>query len=589
LRQEAKDSVTGLIDLGTGALRLLPFLAKVARPCEGATRWLLAGHQPSTPLRRRILSWPLTAWVMSLVLGALLAVRDLEAAEGLLASVPEPWPRGDDPRWRLRALQVWCLSGRLDRAEQLVASWGGFGEVPQVASATAAGLLAALGRWDDVIAFLADRVDRGMAVRGYLFYESVAGAARHTGRYDEILRLLPGPLHRAEAISARDALATEAELLFLLGRRAEPPPWRVRDRLHTDRLRALEAAVSGTDRPDGPRPATVATEVDGALVWCSDRQYLLGTCVSMWSLLRHNRGLTPSAGIEVVVSPDVVALAGQVFARLADAAGVAITVRDASSVIPALGELRAEYGLFTPGHVLSAAAYYRLFAVRTLLAGAPGARIVYLDSDTCIGPGAHGFFDLDLGAHPLAARSERQPGTVDDPLLAAVDEAAHRHGLEPGSYFNSGVLVFDGSHPGLAPALDRAIHLALEEPERLMFHDQCALNLAFAGQVVPLEETYNRFIRPQNGTAWGSSVVTHYLERPKPWDPLYPTGNCAQWFDELAAVSPILGPDHMSTLLGSQFPDQSDFSPLPAPSVDCSFPASVASPLGRGATGKVGQ
>lgn len=506
--------------------------------------------------RRRILDRALTKWWASVVLGALLAVRDLAGAEELLASVPPAWSKQDDPMWQLRELQVWCLSGKLDRAEDLVAEWGGFEKVPQPASATAAGLLAALGRWDDIVDFLANRVDQGVAVQGYLFLEAIAGAARHTGRYDEVIDLLSRSPRRREVDQTRNGLVAEVELLVLLGLRPNQPARGVQDRLLADRLRVFKGVVSGQcpSAPRVPPPARSAATLDGVVVWCTDRQYLLGTCVSVWSLLRHNRGFSPSAGLRVVVAHDVVDLARDVMGQLAKAAGVEIGVTDADAMVPTEHDLRVAYGLFTPGHVLAAAAYYRLFAVRALMAEVLEGRIVYLDSDTCVGPGATGLFSLDLGPHPLGARSERQPGSRPHPLLAGVDQAARNMGLDPGSYFNSGVLIFDGSNGALAAGLDRAIHLALEEPERLMFHDQCALNLAFAGTVAPLDETFNRFVRPQNAATGDLPVVLHYLERPKPWDPLYPTINCQRWMDEFVALGAVLDPGQISGMLALQFP-----------------------------------
>jgi lipopolysaccharide biosynthesis glycosyltransferase len=516
-------------------------------------RWIQADN---AAFRRHVMNRTLIKWWASVVLGALLAVRNLAAAQELLASVPPEWSSQDDPMWQLRELQVWCLSGKLDRAQELVAGWGGLEKVPQPASATTAGLLAALGRWDDIVEFLANRVDQGLAVQGYLFLEAVAGAARHTGRYDEVIDLLSRPPRRHEVEQTRNGLVAEAELLDVIGLRPNKPTREVQDRLLADRLRVFKEVVSGRCpralRVPPPDESTVT--LDGVVVWCTDRQYLLGTCVSVWSLLRHNPGFSPSSGLRVVVAPDVLDLARQVMGQLATAGGIDIAVTDADAMVPTEHDLRTAYGLFTPGHVLAAAAYYRLFAVRDLMAEVPEGRIVYLDSDTCVGPGAAGLFSLDLGPHPLAARSERPMGLRFESRRVLTDQAARNMGLDPGSYFNSGVLVFDGSHGALSTGLDRAIHLALEEPERLMFHDQCALNLAFAGKVAPLDETFNRFVRPQNAATGDSPVVLHYLERPKPWDPLYPTINCQRWMDELVGLSTVLDPRHISAMLGLQFP-----------------------------------
>ena len=94
----------------------------------------------------------------------------------------------------------------------------------------------------------------------------------------------------------------------------------------------------------------------------------------------------------------------------------------------------------------------------------------------------------------------------------------------------------------------------MEEPERLTFHDQCALNLAFSGRVASLPESFNHYVRPAIATSMGNdAVVAHYLERPKPWDALYPATNAGPWLSELSALSSALGPTLMADLLRSQF------------------------------------
>jgi lipopolysaccharide biosynthesis glycosyltransferase len=278
----------------------------------------------------------------------------------------------------------------------------------------------------------------------------------------------------------------------------------------------------------------------------------------VWSLLRHHPGWELEAGFHVVAASDAVALAGEVLGELAREAGVKIDVIDAAELVPDEAVLRRDFGLFTPGHRLSAAAYYRLFAVRHLLASTTTRRVLYLDSDTCLGPGIDGLLRFDLEGQPLAARSEQEYGLRFESRRAIIHQAARNLGVDPSSYFNSGVLVFDGAHPDAHHGLDRAIQLSLHEPERLMFHDQCALNLAFAGQVTPLPAPCNRFVRPQGATLRDAPVVLHYLEQPKPWDPLYPTLSCRRWYLELVALGSVLAPGAIARLLREQFPPVSD-------------------------------
>jgi lipopolysaccharide biosynthesis glycosyltransferase len=271
------------------------------------------------------------------------------------------------------------------------------------------------------------------------------------------------------------------------------------------------------------------------------------------SLLRHNPDVDLEGGLHVVVATDALPLATTVLSLLASLASVKIDVVNATDLMPDTEALRTEYGLFTPGHRLSIAAYYRLFAVQALSASIAADRIVYLDSDTCVRPGASGLFDVDLHGQPLAARSERAGIQAADASLNGIAQAARRLGLDPHAYFNSGVLIFDATHSGVGDGLARAIHAATEEPELLTFHDQCALNLGFSGLVSPLPESFNHFVRPAIAASLSNAVVAHYLERPKPWDALYPATNAGPWLSEFSALSSLVGPTLMADLLRSQF------------------------------------
>ena len=64
-----------------------------------------------------------------------------------------------------------------------------------------------------------------------------------------------------------------------------------------------------------------------------------------------------------------------------------------------------------------------------------------------------------------------------------------------------------------------------------MFHDQCALNVAFAGEVQYLESRYNFFLKPNrlNNGDLSDALLLHYLDKPKPWDIAYQRDYRAEW------------------------------------------------------------
>ena len=70
-----------------------------------------------------------------------------------------------------------------------------------------------------------------------------------------------------------------------------------------------------------------------------------------------------------------------------------------------------------------------------------------------------------------------------------------------------------------------------EEPERLVFHDQCALNIAFKNHFMHLPDRYNYFLRPsreRNGYI-EDGVLLHFLDKPKPWDIVFDRTYREEW------------------------------------------------------------
>ena len=547
------DKLFAAFDLCTGSIHLYPIIGRVGRRGSSFVCWLSRGRLGS--LRRKVLGSATIEWTINAVLGALVAVRDFDRAQELVGAVSATHAHPEDAMWRLRQLQVRCSAGQFERADALIEQWGGLGEVPEIASAVTAGYLATSRRWNEVIDFFDNRIRKGMSPQGHLFFESVAGAARHTGRYEEVLGLLARCRHSRPVESMRSAIKAEVEMKGLLQTGKLPSNQAASDPFHRDRLRVIRAIVcdQSTTTGGGTLQSAGHKEVEGTLLWCSDRNYLIGTSVSLWSCVRHNPGLDPTDGYRVVVAPDALSLASDVFAQIAESVQKEIRVIDAASLLPAHRTLRTDYGLFTPGFTLSEAAYYRLFAIQGLIQNATVGRTVYVDSDTCVGPGMEAAFDLELHGLPMAARKENPRGLRYESRRVIMQEANDRLGLPPGSYFNSGVLIINNAHLSAKSGISRAIDLVLSEPERLMFHDQCALNLSFAGLVEPLPETLNHFVRPQNPSTNRSPVVLHYLERPKPWDPLYPTVNCRRWFEELASLATGVESEHIARMLALQF------------------------------------
>jgi len=334
-------------------------------------------------------------WSLPLVMAALVGVRDVTTAERVLELGEQAWPGRDDQRWQLRQLQVLCAAGRYERAERVVAGWGAVAQLPHPTTATVAGLWSNLGRNDDVLELLACRAEQGQSVVAPLFWESIVASARRTGRYDEVIALLATARPKRIAVPLRQGLEVEAQLRATL----DPEQDRLvrRQRPLDQRIAAYDRALTGNHRATSPlgSPSDVGAsrvsgrpcpsrQISGTVVWCTDARFLLGTCVSLFSLLRHNPHIEPDGGLQVVVDSTALPLAADVFGELSGVSGRKIGVTDAAALVPFGEEFRAEYGLFTPGDRLSSAAYYRLFALRQLAEERSAGRVVYLDSDTCV-------------------------------------------------------------------------------------------------------------------------------------------------------------------------------------------------------------
>jgi lipopolysaccharide biosynthesis glycosyltransferase len=489
-------------------------------------------------------------------LGHFLVQGDWDSAEHWLATARSSPAFDDEPHLRLKELQYFCFTLQLEEAEKLAAAWRSVAEMPPGAAPVVAALYGSLGRWEHVIELLRECLEHSVEVESEVFLEAVGLAARRTGRYADVTELLRRSAGDGDAPAAvqslLDRLAVEVAFLVSLGRleQAAAADHSLADPFYADRALAFSRLLA-SGRQEAPptvqRPPASREPAEGTIVFCTDRRYLVGTCVAVSSLLRHNESARARFEVAVVSSADGLDLATEALGAIGAAWGTRIGVIPAAELVAAAsgGGLRTGWGCFTPGHGLSEAAYYRLFAIKKLLDDGATGRVVYLDSDICFGGGVDEFFRLDLGDAPLAARFE-----LDLPSIA---QAARKLGLDRETYFNSGVLLFDLEHPELPEALARSIEIAIEQPELLTFLDQCALNVAFKGRVEPLPERLNYYVRPKDELNGAEPAVWHFLTHWKPWDPQYASENCRVWDAELTALAEVVSTDVLAALLSLQF------------------------------------
>jgi lipopolysaccharide biosynthesis glycosyltransferase/tetratricopeptide (TPR) repeat protein len=475
-------------------------------------------------------------------------LQRIEEAEQVLDSL-EQCPGSDlNGELKERKFEHFCLTKQLDKAAECLAGWGHHRNVPSNCVPLAAGLYGARGQWQDVLDFFRERVVEGRwggrRGRYLMLLEAVARAARHTGSYHVLLHLVDRMLavvNCPELRDLRDQVTEELALLCSLGLEdgTDAPDPVIDSTLRTWRSKRLRQALGNSS----------TTEEARTIFWCTDSAFLVGAAVSIFSLMRHNLESLRQYAFIVFCSEEVLELTSGLCDRIATAFSTRISVRTAGDLVAGVSGLCTEYGMFTPGYALSEAAYYRIYATLQLQKEGISGRALYLDADTCVGPGVDRLIDFDMDGRPLGARLE----VVSNP---AIRRAAHKIGIAPHTYFNSGVLLFDLKHPALAPALREAMDTSFRHPDLLTFLDQCALNMAFQAKIAPLPQPFNTFVKQNTDlrTVPTDAVITHFLARPKPWDPMYATANCRRWIEELAALRQVVGAEWLGRLLALQFP-----------------------------------
>jgi hypothetical protein len=470
--------------------------------------------------------------------------RDFDAAArllGCLASLP-----GQDRSAvvGLKRFELACYRNDMPAARRLAAELGPLADASAEALPSLYRFHAEDRAWGVILEDALARLDQpfDFAALGDL----VVRAARNSGRRAEALAALsdrdlagqPGLARLFVKLGIEQLLAGAAEdALDLLGRvaaLAEPAD-----------LRRLDAF-----RRTLPLPPALAVDDPVAIFLCANRPYLPGTLVAVTSLLMRNPELAARAEIVLCADTATLPLATALIGPAVTALGARLAPMDAGALV---GEapLESRYGLFTGGHALAVEAYWRIYVARHLARERWHRFAIYLDSDVAVGPRFLDLLDQPMPAHAcLLARPE-----VD---RAEVRHAADKHGLPQGSYFNSGVLMFDLHHPETLPRLEAAIRIAETESGRLVFQDQCALNIAFAGASAPLDEAFNRFLAPDASAAGLDSVfatagVVHFLDRPKPWDPMH-TGPTAQlWLEQWQAASAFVPAPALAAALATAF------------------------------------
>lgn len=417
-----------------------------------------------------------------------------------------PEPVFDDPEVTLRVFELYCITAQLEAAKALYAARYAGRPLGQSESAVVIRFLCEVRDWDAAAGVLLDFLDNQYVFpQGeYLILQICRRRNLHAqalAHIDALGAAIPATMKALRQVIADD-------LCVFLGQAVVLP--------EAQAGRGARAASLSRHNAALLKPAPHAAEPAGAggLIGflCADRNYFLSVLTFLASYAVNNPERQGNLEWAVFLDRSVPAAWGDLLHRFAAKIGVPLQVVREEEFVASDAVHLESYGIFTGGSTLSRAAYLRIYAARHLLARGIFRRAFYLDTDIICQRSIEPFLELEFGEAALMARPEED--------IPEVADAATQHGLAPGCYFNSGVLVFNFEHEDMAALLDGAVRLSEAEQERLIYHDQCALNIAFKNRVRFLEPQFNHFMRPHrpdNGD-YDSAVFVHFLDKPKPWD-----------------------------------------------------------------------
>lgn len=418
-------------------------------------------------------------------------------------------PVGGHRETLLRKLEYYCYADNPEAAERIWQEEFRGTPLDKWEGITILRMLSEMKRWQDAGELLLEHIGKGFdfgaaahmamrVVRRATLHEAVLAAAERAGPARE-----PGLAGFVSLVNEDMAILRSARAMTL-NRESGGMALRYRSSF------VLQGA-----EPDEAEDADLCTFL------CTNQRYFLSSLTFLCSFL----GQSPQVGGRLFVFLDgdvprhwygAIAMVGARFNRH-------VEVVPEADFMTGAEEHRTAYGFFAGGSNLSRAAYFRLYAARWLLAKHAFRRAAYIDTDTIVRGDLSGLFRLDLGEKLIAAATEDYSQFVVD--------AATRNGIDPFAYFNSGVLLLRFDAPALRDAVEEAIRVSEQEPERLMFHDQCALNIAFKDRVAPLPARYNFFLRPsrdRNGFI-EDGLILHFLDKPKPWDIVFDRTYREEW------------------------------------------------------------
>ena len=246
------------------------------------------------------------------------------------------------------------------------------------------------------------------------------------------------------------------------------------------------------------------------VIYCFNKDFVEGFFVSIGSFILNNQTIIDQIDFYIYVDESVVSIEHNLhhFLKKFNISYKLIYIENVMNESDTnLETLKEDYG-FKCYIKLDKSAYYRIYALRHLLSDhghiTKYCKLLYLDSDTLV---TSNLFEL------FYMHNEEMLYAQRDSIIDLVELSIKHNNLS--DYFNSGMLLFniDGKKVNLVRGrIAKCIDIINTEQESLYYHDQCALNKAFANAWFKLDDTYNVLRKKLD---YGK--VLHYTMSPKIW------------------------------------------------------------------------
>lgn len=245
-------------------------------------------------------------------------------------------------------------------------------------------------------------------------------------------------------------------------------------------------------------PSPAAPPMTVHVLLATDAKQVVGCAVSMRSILEH---ASPGVGLHFhvmthgVPDRDVSALRATVRGRGREAA-ISISNVDLSRFTHLMRSklvTHTTYARFLLGEVLPPAV----------------TRCIFVDCDMVVTRDIVEAWEYPLDGRTLAA--------VANGSAADTRDNQQRLGLAEARYFNAGFAVIDVERWRVRDVSARALAHAEEIGDRLVLHDQDALNCALQEDWTDLPRDWNAGVRVSDWLTEDSRAVFHFWGAPKPW------------------------------------------------------------------------